>query len=92
MLNPLFFILMILNTLLPGVIGLFASKLIPFNYYPTITMPWVTPALITGLLVDGIPLFLMIMLCVAVTTVIWYPFVKMADNEALAEEAAASAE
>ena len=52
----------------------------------------VTPAPITGLLVGGFPLFLMIMLCVAVTTVIWYPFVKMANNEALAEEAAASAE
>ncbi len=92
MLNPLFFIPMILNTLLPGLIGVVASKIIHFSYNPTITMPWVTPAPITGLLVGGIPLFLLIMLCVAVTTIIWYPFVKMADNQALAEEAAADAQ
>ena len=67
-----------------------ASKLMTFNYNPTITMPWVTPAPITGLLVGGIPLFLLILFCVAVTTLIWYPFFKMADNQALKEEAAAA--
>ncbi|MBQ9155042.1 MAG: PTS sugar transporter subunit IIC [Solobacterium sp.] len=90
MLNPLFFIPMILNTLIPGLIGVAASKLMTFNYNPTITMPWVTPAPITGLLVGGIPLFLLILFCVAVTTLIWYPFFKMADNQALKEEAAAA--
>ena len=90
MLNPLFFIPMILNTLIPGLIGVAASKLMTFNYNPTITMPWVTPAPITGLLVGGIPLFLLILFCAAVTTLIWYPFLKMADNQALKEEAAAA--
>ena len=42
------------------------------------------------LLVGGIPLFLLILFCVAVTTLIWYPFFKMADNQALKEEAAAA--
>ena len=92
MLNPVFFIPMILNTLIPGLIGWAATSIIKFSYNPTISMPWVTPSPITALVVGGIPLFLLIILCIAVTTVIWYPFFKMADTQAFKEESALTAE
>ncbi len=88
MLNPVFFIPMILNTLIPGLIGWIATSIFKFALNPTIAMPWVTPTPITALLTGGIPLLLLVLLCIAVTTVIWYPFFKMADKQALAEEAA----
>lgn len=86
MLNPVFFIPMVLNTLIPGLIGWAASSIFKMVYNPTIAMPWVTPSPITAALVGGIPLLILVLVCIAVTTVIWYPFFKMADNQALKEE------
>lgn len=89
MLNPFFFIPMILNTLIPGLIGWAASNIIKFSLNPGVTLPWVTPAPITALMVGGVPLFLLVVFCIILTTLIWYPFFKMADNQAVREESAA---
>lgn len=86
MLNPIFFIPMILNTLLPGLLGWAVSSIVTFNLNPTISMPWVTPTFITGFLQGGVPLLLLILVCIVLTTIVWYPFFKMADNAALKEE------
>lgn len=88
MLNPIFFIPMVLCTALPGLLGWAVSSFATFSFNPTIAMPWVTPTFITGFLQGGIPLLLIILGCIALTTLIWYPFFRMADNQAYAEELA----
>lgn len=86
MLNTIFFIPMILNTLIPGLLGLLIASFYTFNPNVTIVLPWVTPSIITNLIVGGVPLFLLIVLCIIVTTVIWFPFFKIADKKACEEE------
>lgn len=86
MLNPIFFLPMILCTLIPGLLGWLATTIIPFSYNPTIQMPWVTPSFITAFLQGGISFFLLIIVCIVITTLVWYPFFKMADNQAYQEE------
>lgn len=86
MLNPVFFIPMVLNTLIPGLIGWAAYAIFHLTYNPTIAMPWVTPAPVTALMIGGVPLLLLVLVCIVVTSLIWYPFFKMADNQALKEE------
>lgn len=86
MLNPVFFIPMILGTLIPGLVGLFGINLLNISYNPSIEMPWVTPAPITALFQGGFPYFILISLCVILSFFIWYPFFRIADKEALAEE------
>lgn len=50
MLNPIFFIPMVLNTLIPGLIGWGVASLFTFKFNPTISMPWITPSFITAFL------------------------------------------
>lgn len=86
MLNPVFFIPIILNTLIPGLVGMAISNLFEFNFNPSIAMPWITPTFITAFLQGGFPFFLLIIGCIVITTVIWYPFFKMADDQSCKEE------
>ena len=85
-LNPLMTLPMILATLLPGLIGLVASHFITFSLNPTISMPWVTPTFITAFMQGGWQLLLLICFCFVITTVVYYPFFKIADNKAYEEE------
>lgn len=85
-LNPIFLIPMILNTLLPGLLGWAVTSFVTISINPTIEMPWVTPIFITAFIQGGIPLFLLILGCIVLTTIVWYPFFKIADDEALKEE------
>lgn len=85
-LNPIFLIPMILNTLLPGLLGWAVTSFVTISINPTIEMPWVTPTFITAFIQGGIPLFLLILGCIVLTTIVWYPFFKIADDEALKEE------
>lgn len=85
-LNPIFLIPMILNTLLPGLLGWAVTSFATISINPTIEMPWVTPTFITAFIQGGIPLFLLILGCIVLTTIVWYPFFKIADDEALKEE------
>lgn len=86
MLNPIFFIPMVLCTLLPGLLGWLCCQFIYIPFNPTIQMPWVTPAFVTSFLQGGMPFFLLIVACIILTTVIWYPFFKIADKQAVKEE------
>ena len=90
MLNPIFFIPMILSTLIPGMVGLLGINLLSINYNPSIEMPWVTPAPVTAFFQGGGKYFLLISLLVALSVVIWYPFFRIADKRALEEEKAES--
>lgn len=86
MLNPIFFIPMILCTLIPGLLGWAVTSLFTFHFNPSIALPWVTPTFVTAFMQGGVPYLLLIIACIAVTTLIWFPFFRMADNQAYLEE------
>lgn len=85
--NPIFFIPMAIGPFLMGVTGwLLASVIDLSNYNPTISFPWTTPALVTAIFRGGVPLFLIALVCLIISVIIWYPFFKVADQKALADE------
>lgn len=86
MLNPIFFIPMILATCVPGIIGLIAVSFLPITLNPTISLPWVTPVILTAFMKGGLSLGILIVVCSVVVIGIYYPFFKVADNQALKEE------
>lgn len=91
MLNPIFFVPMILCTLIPGLFGWWMSSIFTFPLNCGAEMPWVTPTIITAFVQGGIPMFLIILACVVITTLLWYPFFKIADDVAVKEEKEAEA-
>ena len=92
MLNPLFFVPMLLSCIVPGLVALPLLNILPIAYNPTVQLPWVMPTVITAFMQGGIFYALIIVACIAVTCVIWYPFFKIADNQAYEEEQALAAE
>lgn len=87
MLNPIFFIPMVLSSLIPGVVVIGICKFLGSIYYnPTIAMPWVTPAIITEFLKGGFIVGGLILLTLIIDWLLYLPFFKIADNEAYKEE------
>ena len=92
MLNPVFFIPMVLSSIVPGLIGLVLCTILPIPYNPTIQLPWAMPMFIAALLTGG-PLYMgVVLICMAVSAVLYYPFFKIADKQAYEEEQALAAE
>lgn len=93
MLNPLFFIPMILASLVGGLMGIFALDVLGVGsaFNPTISLPWVMPPFVGPFITGGWKLGLAIIAVIFVQMFIWYPFFKIADNQALKEEQAAQA-
>lgn len=87
MLNPIFFIPMVLSSLIPGlaVIGI-CNMIGPFSYNPTIAMPWVTPPYISEFLKGGVIAAGLVLLGIVIDWLIYLPFFKVADNQAYKEE------
>lgn len=89
MLNPIYFIPLVITPAVSAIISYvaFATNLVPM---PTglAQLPWTTPPIISGYLVTGSirGSLLQIVLLVAVT-LIWLPFVKIADRRLCKEEA-----
>lgn len=92
MLNPIFFIPMVLSAIVPGVIGMALCSFLPISFNPTISMPWAMPTFISALLQGGPFFMLTILACMAASALLYYPFFKMADNQAYEEEQAAAAQ
>lgn len=90
MLNPIFFIPMTCSTIVMGLIGLAGVHLITLTYNPLMgLLPWTTPFLFKYVMAGGIPLLLLVLVALLANTLIYFPFFKMADKQALAEEKAA---
>lgn len=91
MLNPIFFIPMLLTSFVGGIIGLVAIDILGAGsaFNPTVSLPWVIPSFIGPFITGGWRLGLAIIVVIIVQFFIWYPFFKMADNQALKEEQAA---
>lgn len=88
MLNPIFFIPMVL---VPIVNGVFCLILIPIlnvanSYNPMIQLPWTAPGVVQGFLEGGISFGTITVIVVLISTLIWYPFFKIADKRAYDEE------
>lgn len=86
MLNPIFLVPMLLAVLIPGILGIVVTSMTTFPMNVSITLPWVTPTIITAFVQGGIPMFLLILAAVILTTLSWYPFFKVADAAYLKEE------
>lgn len=88
MLNPIFFIPMALTTPITGGIAYLLAMLgFGNSFNPTVSSPWIMPAPITGLLEGGIMLMIVPLVCILANIILYYPFFKIADNQALKEEA-----
>lgn len=87
MMNPIFFIPMVIITPVTGGLAWFLSNV--FNYTehnPMMMLPWTTPAIVSSILMGGIKLFIIAIVIVVVSFIIWYPFFQIADARALKEE------
>ena len=94
MLNPIYFIPLVITPAVSTIIAYFAfvTNLVSL---PTglAQLPWTTPPIISGYLVTGSIRGALLQLVLLVTvTLIWIPFVKMADRGLCKEEAAFEAE
>ncbi|MEN8079230.1 PTS transporter subunit EIIC [Clostridioides difficile] len=94
MLNPVYFVPLIITPSVSAIISYFAfvTKLVPL---PTglAQLPWTTPPIISGYLVTGsFRGALLQIVLIVVVTLIWIPFVKMADRKLCKDEAAYEAE
>ncbi|WP_394903589.1 PTS sugar transporter subunit IIC [Clostridium butyricum] len=90
MLNPIYFVPLVITPSISAVISYaaFATKLVPL---PTglAQLPWTTPPIVSGYLVTGsIRGALLQVVLLVVVTLIWIPFIKMADRKICREEAA----
>ena len=92
-LNPMYFFPMVL---IKPVVGLWTLLMITLGvtstFNPTISMPWSTPTVITAFMQGGLGLFITAVGAVVLAFLLYLPFFKMLDKQALAEEAAAEAE
>lgn len=88
MLNPVFFIPMVLTMPITGGLAwLMCSLGLGSGFNPTVSAPWIMPNVISGLLEGGILLALLVAVCVLANVILYLPFFKIADNMALKDEA-----
>ena len=81
-LNPMFFIPQCFTQIICGFVtwGLVATVL-PINLNPTMALlPWTTPIFIKMPLSGGLNYTILMVICFAITFLMWYPFLKVADK------------
>ncbi|SNU89061.1 PTS system cellobiose-specific transporter subunit IIC [Streptococcus merionis] len=89
MMNPIFFIPMLISPLFIGGGAYLLIKLLNFTEFnPMISLPWTTTGIVTALLQGGWKLLLIALFVIIISTIIWYPFFAIADKKALEEEKA----
>jgi len=85
--------------LVPFSLAMWAAMLITYfsismgfmSPFGAVQVPWTTPTIISGLLLQGVPGAIVQAVIVAVSTVIYFPFMRALDNAALKEEQEAAA-
>lgn len=80
---------MVLGPALMAIVGMGVAKLTALTTVnPVAQLPWTMPAVIGGFLTggwrNGVPILAMI----AVNLVLWFPFFRIADDQAVLEEKA----
>ncbi|MGF2144452.1 PTS sugar transporter subunit IIC [Vagococcus fluvialis] len=87
MLNPTFFLPMVLSPLLMGGAAWGLLTILDFSKYnPLISLPWTTPAPIVMALKGGLPYLLIFIVVLIINVAVWFPFFKIADNKEYAKE------
>lgn len=89
--NPIFFIPQVFPQIIAGFVawGL-ASTVLPITMNPTMSlMPWTTPTFIKMPMQGGINFAILMIISFAITAIIWYPFLKVADKKEYEMELAA---
>ena len=85
--NTIFFIPMVISVpLCGGVAWIMSSMGLGSSLNPAASMPWIMPGPITAFLQGGFSYLLIAVVVVLISTILYFPFFKMADNEALNEE------
>jgi len=85
-LNPIYFLPLLFLTSIQGTLTYFVMKigLIPIPH--GVQLPWTTPGIIHGFMQGGIMLAIWELLMILLSMVLWYPFFKISDNQALLQE------
>lgn len=92
MLNPFFFIPMVISPLLMGGIAWAMVSFLDFSKFnPLIQLPWTMPAPIVMGLQGGLNYLLIFVVLIIVNVLIWFPFFRMADAKEYKEEQALAA-
>lgn len=92
-LNPLFFVPMVFSCIPMGLITYFGLGLLGNAYNPSsLLLPWTTPSCVGAFISGGIGFLLVTLVMLAVNTLIYLPFFKIADKQAYEAELAESAE
>lgn len=86
MLNPIYFIPMIITPILSGFAALFLTKVLHPQLNPTVSFPWIMPQVVSSVFQGGLKYFIIIFLVVLLQVVTYYPFFKLDDKRALDEE------
>lgn len=89
--NPMFFIPFVLaKPLICGITALGCMAGLGDGLNPMISLPFALPQFISTFLQGGTGMLAIDLVCIAVMVLLFWPFFRMADKEALAEEATAS--
>ena len=89
--NPMFFIPFVLaKPLICGITALGCMAGLGDSLNPMISLPFALPQFISTFLQGGTGMLAIDLVCIAVMVLLFWPFFRMADKEALAEEATAS--
>ncbi len=81
MLNPLYFIPMLLVTLANGIAAVIYMELITIPLNPAVYMAWVTPRPVFTFLAGGWQFLLLWVICLVLDTIIWRPFFMIDDHK-----------
>ncbi|MGF1932605.1 PTS sugar transporter subunit IIC [Enterococcus casseliflavus] len=92
-LNVIYFIPMVLSSVVAGIIGVIGIKLGAFaSMNPLIMLPNVIPVPISIFVSTGLVAALTVVVAIAALTLLYYPFFRIGDKRALAEEKVAESE
>lgn len=81
-LNPIYFIPQCFTQVISGFVawGL-TSTILPIDLNPFMALlPWTTPIFIKMPLAGGLNYTILMVICLAITVLVWYPFLKVADR------------
>lgn len=87
MMNPVFFFPMVLVPLVMGITAWLLTVILDLSKLnPMIQLPWTTPGIIVTAFQGGVKYAIIGVALIIVSTLVWYPFFKVADNNAFAAE------
>ncbi|GMQ62103.1 PTS sugar transporter subunit IIC [Vallitalea maricola] len=85
--NPFFFVPMALSSIVTGLVGLVFVKIGAYNSFnPLILLPWTTPPAVTAVITAGFLAAVGVICAIFASVLLYFPFFKMADKQALKEE------